>query len=218
VSIILKPESGMAELLQCRQCSRLADYLSQVKQQFPDYYCKPVPAVGPEEARLLIVGLAPGKHGANATGIPFTGDASGALLFKMLHLFGFTRSDQSSSSLHKINLQQCRITNAVKCLPPSNKPTAHEISLCNSFLGKEINSLSKPSLVLALGRLAHNAVIKAVGLKQTDFNFAHAAEHQLTEQISLVDSYHCSRYNIQTKRLTEDMFSNVFRQIKCRLN
>ena len=200
--------------MQCQSCSRLVDYLNQVKQEYPDYHCQPVPAYGPTDSQLMIVGLAPGKHGANASGIPFTGDASGTMLFKQLKTFGFASSFNFEIDPPVPRLQNCRITNAVKCLPPGNKPLSEEINHCNVYLSEELVQLPNTSVLLALGHLAHRAILKALSLKQTEFKFSHGAMHHLPAGFHLVDSYHCSRYNFQTGRLTEMMFNDIFHTIK----
>lgn len=207
----------MNEVLNCRQCPRLVEYLRQIKSEFPNYHNKPVPAYGADNARLLIVGLAPGKHGANATGIPFTGDASGKLLFHMLKQHGFAPEHPSNTEEPEVVLDDCKITNAVKCLPPQNKPSGEEVLRCNRFLSAELSTLNSASVILVLGRLAHNAVLKALNLKQVDYRFQHAAVHHLQQGMMLLDSYHCSRYNLQTGRLTEAMFNDIFHQIRLML-
>lgn len=202
----------MNEVIDCRQCPRLVAYLQHTRQEHPDYYCKPVPAFGPDDIRLLIVGLAPGKHGANATGIPFTGDAAGILLYRTLYEFGFSSHAQSTLD-NSPQLYNCRITNAVKCLPPQNKPLSSEINQCNAYLEAELSSLADNSVILALGQIAHKAIVKALALRQVDFPFAHGEQHRLHSRLQLIDSYHCSRYNTQTRRLTESMFRSVFQRI-----
>jgi uracil-DNA glycosylase family 4 len=196
----------------CTRCPRLAGFLKEVKQKNPSYYAKPVPSFGDPDARLLIVGLAPGMHGANATGRPFTGDYAGILLYQTLHKFGFASQPESVSRTDGLELRNCRITNAVKCLPPENKPVGDEINTCNDFLADELNGLADASLVLALGTIAHRAVLRGLGLKQSQFKFAHGAVHELDNKLTLIDSYHCSRYNTQTRRLTPAMFESVFQQ------
>lgn len=193
----------------CRRCPRLATFLDEVRADNPGYYCRPVPPFGDESARLLIVGLAPGMHGANATGRPFTGDYAGVLLYETLHRFGFSSRPASDSADDGLVLTDCRITNAVKCLPPANKPVGAEIDECNAYLASELDTMPEGSVLLALGGIAHRAIIKALALRQADFKFAHAAEHRLDGTV-LLDSYHCSRYNTNTGRLTEDMFIGVF--------
>ncbi|MDH3954341.1 MAG: uracil-DNA glycosylase, partial [Gammaproteobacteria bacterium] len=163
----------------CRACPRLAGFLDEVNSRYPDYYCRPVPPFGDGAARLLVVGLAPGMHGANRTGRPFTGDHAGILLYETLHKFGFSSKVESLSADDGLTLRDCRITNAVKCLPPDNKPVGAEINSCNRFLANELDSLVPGSIVLALGGIAHRAVVKARGLRQADYKFAHAADHDL---------------------------------------
>ncbi|WP_456380105.1 uracil-DNA glycosylase [Thiolapillus sp.] len=202
----------------CQSCSRLAGFLLEVKKQHPDYYCRPVAPFGDPAARLLVVGLAPGMHGANATGRPFTGDHAGILLYETLHACGFSSAPVSTHAADGLQLTNCRITNAVKCLPPQNKPLGGEVRECNAYLQRELQALPSASVVLALGGIAHRAVVAAMGRRQVDFPFAHGAEHELEEGKLLLDSYHCSRYNTQTRRLTPLMFRQVFeraRQLLC---
>lgn len=190
----------------CRDCPRLAEYRDRVKQQHPDYHCRPVPAVGPGDSRLLVVGLAPGMHGANATGRPFTGDYAGVLLYRTLFETGFSNQAHSRHIDDGLRLHDCRITNAVKCLPPANKPTGVEIRNCNGFLARELAEVA-PRVVIALGRVAHDAVLRALGCRLRDFPFRHGEVHVLPGAgPTVVDSYHCSRYNTQTRRLTPEMF------------
>ena len=196
--------------INCRQCPRLATFLDEVADKNPGYYCRPVPPFGDRNARLLIVGLAPGMHGANRTGRPFTGDYAGLLLYETLHKYGFASHAESLAADDELTLLDCRITNAVKCLPPGNKPVGAEVNTCNEFLANELNTLPPAAVVLALGGIAHRAVVKAVGGRQADFKFGHAAEHALDGRFLLLDSYHCSRYNTNTRRLTADMFRAVF--------
>lgn len=197
----------------CRRCPRLRDFLKQVRRDYPDYHARPVAPYGSVRPKLLIVGLAPGMHGANATGRPFTGDFAGILLYQTLHKFGYSNRPESVSLNDGLKLKQCRITNAVKCLPPENKPTTEEMNTCNRYLREELLSLPRNSVILALGGIAHKAVLKAQDLKQSQYKFGHAAHFQLPDGHWLVDSYHCSRYNTQTGRLTEKMFHDVFRLI-----
>lgn len=198
----------------CRLCPRLAAFLDAVQERHPDYYCRPVAPFGDLEARLLIVGLAPGMHGANRTGRPFTGDYAGILLYETLHKFGFSSQPHSVSADDPLKLINCRITNSVKCLPPDNKPDGREISTCNAYLASELELLPRPRVVLALGGIAHRAVIRALGLRQAQYKFGHAAEHRLDGRFLLLDSYHCSRYNTNTGRLTPTMFEAVFARAK----
>lgn len=192
----------------CRRCSRLAAHLDEVRQEYPDYHAAPVPPFGDLRARLLIVGLAPGKHGANRTGRPFTGDHAGILLYETLHELGLASKPSSESADDDLVLEGCRITNAVKCLPPDNKPKPAEVRNCNHWLAAEIEE-SVPEVIIALGRIAHDAVLDALQCKRSEFRFGHAAEHQLGKHHWMIDSYHCSRYNTQTKRLTGEMFRQV---------
>ena len=197
----------------CRACPRLAGFLDAVSDRYPDYYCKPVPPFGDESSRFLIVGLAPGMHGANRTGRTFTGDHAGILLYQTLHKFGFASHEESLAADDDLQLTGCRITNAVKCLPPDNKPVGAEINTCNTFLSNELRALPESSLVLALGGIAHRAVVKALAMRQADFKFAHATVHDLGTT-RLLDSYHCSRYNTNTRRLTTEMFEGIFAQAR----
>jgi uracil-DNA glycosylase family 4 len=202
----------LAELYACRRCPRLVEHLAQTRTEFPEYHNRPVAPWGKARVSLLIVGLAPGKHGANASGRPFTGDASGQLLLQVLCEQGFAQID--SKNKESIQLIDCRITNAVKCLPPGNLPSGAEITECNDYLSAEIAVLRKGACVLALGSVAHRAIIRACGLRQKDFVFTHGAQHTIGSGLALVDSYHCSRYNINTGRLTPEMFARIFDDIK----
>lgn len=193
----------------CRRCPRLAAFLDSVQLDHLDYYCKPVPPFGDSKARLLIVGLAPGLHGANRTGRPFTGDHAGILLYATLHKFGLATAPISTSADDGLRLMNARITNSVKCLPPANKPLPLEIKTCNEFLRAELAQSHAVRVILALGRIAHEAVLRACNLPTKSYPFAHGAEHELERGRVLVDSYHCSRYNTQTRRLTTEMFETV---------
>lgn len=197
----------------CDKCGRLNDYLKISKEKYPNYFCKPVPAFGEKNVKLLIVGLAPGLHGANKTGRPFTGDHAGIILYETLFKHGFSNKVNSESQDDGLKLNNCRITNAVKCLPPSNKPLPIEIKNCNQFLRCEIELLEPKTILLALGMIAHNAILTALNLAKKNFKFIHGARHELPNNLILYDSYHCSRYNTQTKRLTTKMFNNVFLSI-----
>ncbi len=197
----------------CKKCSRLAGFLKSSKQKYPDYFCKPVPAFGDAKAKFLIVGLAPGLHGANATGRPFTGDYAGALLYETLHKFNFASAPQSVSTDDGLKLTNCRITNAVKCVPPANKPTTEEIKTCNTYLKNELLSLKPGTVILALGKIAHDSIIRSFELRLSQYPFGHGNQHELIGNITLIDSYHCSRYNTQTKRLTTKQFEQVFKKI-----
>lgn len=165
--------------------------------------------------RLLIVGLAPGMHGANRTGRPFTGDHAGILLYETLHRFGFATRPVSVAERDGLRLKDCRITNAVKCLPPANRPLPDEVRRCNAYLAEEISALPEGAAILALGAIAHNAVLMALGTRRASNPFRHGMRHELPRGLTLYDCYHCSRYNTQTRRLTPDMFRSVFAAI-CR--
>lgn len=201
----------------CRRCPRLKSFRDAVARDNPGYYCRPVPPFGDWQARLLIVGLAPGMHGANRTGRPFTGDYAGELLYDTLHKYGFASDSKSVTADDGLTLSDCRITNAVKCLPPGNKPVGSEVNTCNSYLKVEIDNLPAGSVVLALGGIAHRAVVKAIGARQAEYKFGHAAEHEVAGRFLLLDSYHCSRYNTNTGRLTAGMFHEVFDRAKALL-
>jgi uracil-DNA glycosylase len=175
----------------------------------PGYYCKPVPPFGDRKARLLIVGLAPGKHGANRTGRPFTGDHASVLLYATLFKFGLATAPVSTAADDGLELTKARITNAVKCLPPDNKPLPSEIKTCNDYLRAELARSSSVRAILALGTIAHEAVLRSYDLPAKKFRFAHGAVHDLSDGRVLLDSYHCSRYNTQTRRLTTAMFEAV---------
>ena len=193
----------------CRRCPRLAAFLDAVHLEEPDYFCRPVPPFGDPKARLLIVGLAPGMHGANRTGRPFTGDHAGILLYATLHKFGLATGPISTAADDSLKLLNTRITNSVKCLPPANKPLPLEIKACNDFLRAELKQSRSARVILALGGVAHAAVLRACDLPTGAHRFAHAAEHSLREDRVLLDSYHCSRYNTQTRRLTTSMFEDI---------
>jgi uracil-DNA glycosylase len=193
----------------CTRCPRLAEFLAETHERYPDYWARPVPSFGPPDARVLFVGLAPGMHGANRTGRPFTGDYAGILLYETLHELGLASAPASVSVDDDLKLKSARIANAVKCVPPENKPLPQEIRTCNAYLQVELSELSRVKVILALGRVAHDAVLMALAQKRSQFPFGHGNEHSLGETKYLVDSYHCSRYNTSTKVLTEAMFKKV---------
>lgn len=203
----------MSHLHGCQLCPRLADFRSEQKTRYPGYHCLPVAGFGAPDPRLLIVGLAPGLHGANATGRPFTGDASGRVLFQTLHKYGFANGPDSRAPGDDMRLLDCKITNAVKCVPPKNRPSGDEIRRCNPYLRDEITGLRTGSVVLALGTIAHRAVLTALALRQSELRFQHLSEHPLPGNLRLIDSYHCSRYNFNTGRLSQSMFEQVFERI-----
>lgn len=208
----------MQELHTCNLCPRLAGFLADIRRRYPGYHALPVAPFGDPKARLLIVGLAPGMHGANRTGRPFTGDFAGILLYDTLHRFGYCSRAESTSLDDGLMLSDCRITNAVKCLPPENKPEPGEVRMCNRFLAEEFNCSPEVRVILALGQVAHKAVLMAHGLTQGARAFAHGARHLLPNGRVLIDSYHCSRYNTQTRRLTAEGFRSVFHLIRGELD
>jgi uracil-DNA glycosylase family 4 len=193
----------------CPLCRRLVEFRLAARAKFPDWHNAPVAPFGGEDARLLIVGLAPGLQGANRTGRPFTGDYAGNLLYATLKEFGLAHGEYEQRPDDTLQLVDCRISNAVKCVPPENKPTPEEIRICNRFLADELASLPKLKVVLALGSIAHQAVLVALGQKKASAKFAHGARHALPAGRVLFDSYHCSRYNTNTGKLTTDMFRDV---------
>lgn len=193
----------------CRRCPRLAAFLDAVKLEEPQYYCRPVPPFGDARAPILLVGLAPGMHGANRTGRPFTGDHAGILLYRTLYKFGLASGAQSVAADDGLKLLDARITNSVKCLPPANKPLPAEVKECNAYLRAELTQSKSTRVILALGAIAHAAVLRASDLAPAQNRFAHGAEHELGSGRVLLDSYHCSRYNTQTRRLTTDMFEAI---------
>ncbi|MBL78892.1 MAG: SPO1 DNA polymerase [Nitrosomonadaceae bacterium] len=206
--------------INCSKCLRLAKFLNEVKINYPSYHAKPVPGFGDTSSKLLIIGLAPGMHGANQTGRPFTGDFAGILLYKTLYKYGFSNHEGSVSLNDGLQLIGCSITNAVKCLPPLNRPEPNEIRNCNGYLSTEIKNFKAGGglILLALGAVAHRSVLMALGLRPKDYPFGHGLIHKLPSKLTLYDSYHCSRYNTQTKRLTIDMFEQVFKQINIDLS
>lgn len=196
----------------CALCPRLAGFRAEQQAAFPDWHNAPVPSFGPENARLLIVGLAPGLKGANRTGRPFTGDYAGSLLYGTLLEQGLAQGRYGADPEDGLRLIGCRITNAVRCLPPQNKPVGAEISACRPYLQGELQNLPRLTAVLALGRIAHESIVRAMGERPARVPFAHGALHRLGG-LTLADSYHCSRYNTQTGRLTPAMFSAVFESL-----
>jgi len=193
----------------CTLCPRLVRHLDEMRAAHPSYHNAPVAPFGDAKAPLLIVGLAPGAHGANATGRPFTGDHAGLILYSTLHAAGLASQPVSLARGDGLTLRNCRISNAVKCLPPANKPTTREIDTCNPYLAAELARSPEVRVILALGAIAHRAVLRALALKLNVYGFAHGRVHRLPDGRALVDSYHCSRYNTQTRRLTATMFSQV---------
>ena len=198
----------------CALCPRLAALRAELRTQHTDWHNAPVPSFGSADARLLVVGLAPGMKGANRTGRPFTGDYAGDLLYAILARYGFAGGDYGARADDGLALHDCRITNAVRCLPPQNKPIGAEANACRPFLTHEIASMPRLRVVLALGTLAHAAVLRTLGVRIAAKPFRHVALHPLPGGLTLADSYHCSRYNTNTGRLTEVMFREVFAGIR----
>ncbi|MCQ2965216.1 MAG: uracil-DNA glycosylase [Alphaproteobacteria bacterium] len=205
----------------CEKCSRLCSFLETNRKNFPDYFNNPVPSFGEIDSEFLIVGLAPGLNGANKTGRPFTGDYAGDILYNVLTKQGFTKGTYLAKKDDNFSLINTRITNAVRCVPPENKPTGEEIKNCNNYLKKEIENMCNLKVILVLGRIAHEAVLRALEQSTSKFKFEHGNIHLINinskKTILLVDSYHTSRYNINTKRLTLDMFEQIVLQIKEKL-
>lgn len=205
----------------CRDCPRLTEFLEGVRRTHPDYHALPVSSFGDPNSPFLIVGLAPGMHGANRTGRPFTGDYAGDLLYGTLHKFGFANVarplNEAGNANPELMLRGCRITNAVRCLPPQNKPEPSEIRTCNGYLAEELAMLPAGAAILALGTIAHQAVLMALQLRKSEYAFGHGARHELPKDLTLFDSYHCSRYNTQTRRLTTAMFEAVLGEVASHL-
>jgi len=206
----------------CALCPRLVAFRQENQADHGDWHNAPVPSFGPSDAKLLIVGLAPGLRGANRTGRPFTGDYAGDLLYPTLLRFGFAKGNFGASKDDGLELVDCRITNAVRCVPPANKPVGAEINACRRYLSDELlagTSVQEkaPSLILTLGGIAHSSTLRALGLKAAAYPFSHAACYSIENGQTLISSYHCSRYNVNTGRLTPEMFEAVFEHIKERL-
>ena len=195
----------------CSLCPRLVDLRLSLLKEHPDWFNAPVPSFGNDDARLLIVGLAPGLNGAHRTGRPFTGDYAGDLLYGTLTELGLATGTYASRADDGLTLNQCMITNAVRCLPPANKPVSAEINQCRPFLRAQIDALGNLTTLVALGRIAHESILRTFGLRLASSPFSHGGTHQLTPDLTLFDSYHCSRYNTNTRRLTEEMFQDVIR-------
>lgn len=201
----------------CDLCPRLVAYLEEIRRCEPDWHNAPVDSFGDANAKLLIVGMAPGRGGANRTGRPFTGDGAGDLLYKALESHGFSSGKFEKNGNDNLALHQCMITNAVRCVPPQNKPLGEETRNCRPFLISRLAHLPKVTALFALGKIAHDNVLSTLGLKRAAFPFAHGAEHELQSEgrnFRLFDSYHCSRYNTNTRRLTEPMFNSVFKAVR----
>ena len=202
----------------CPLCPRLVAFRGRNQSAEPNWYNGAVRSFGPAEARLLIVGLAPGLRGANRTGRPFTGDYAGDLLYATLLAFGLARGSYAARPDDGLTLSDCMITNAVRCVPPENKPTPAEIATCRRYLTSRIASLPRLAAILALGRIAHDSTLDATGARKAAFPFRHGARHALGKGVVLFDSYHCSRYNTNTGRLTAEMFRDVVASIKTHLS
>jgi uracil-DNA glycosylase family 4 len=198
----------------CPLCPRLVDYRLRNRADEPGWFNAPVPSFGPRDPRLLIVGLAPGVSGANRTGRPFTGDFAGELLYGTLIKFAFAHGTYAARPDDGLELIDCRITNAVRCVPPENKPTPEEAKTCNTFLRAQIEAIRTLRVIVALGKIAHDATLRALDLKPARFGFGHCAHHDVREGLTLIDSYHCSRYNTNTGKLTTPMFEAVFTQVR----
>jgi uracil-DNA glycosylase family 4 len=198
----------------CTLCPRLVSYRDENRKQQPDWHNAPVPSFGALDASLLVVGLAPGRMGANRTGRPFTGDYAGKLLYGTLSKYGFASGTYGERPDDGLALVGCRITNAVRCAPPGNRPLPAEIKDCGRFLASEVTAMPKLKGILALGQIAHNAVLDTFGLKRSAHKFGHGAQHDLGQGRLLVDSYHCSRLNTNTGRLTDAMFADVVAALK----
>jgi uracil-DNA glycosylase family 4 len=202
----------------CGVCARLAAFRAANRAAYPDWWNGPVPSFGAADARLVIVGLAPGLRGANRTGRPFTGDYAGDLLYATLSRYGFAAGVYDRRPDDGLTLIDCAIVNAVRCVPPQNKPTPMEIGACRTYLTQSIGALGRAKVALALGRVAHETLLRAVGARLAEFPFAHGARHALKPRgLVLFDSYHCSRYNTNTGVLTESMFRDVFEAIRAEL-
>lgn len=194
----------------CDLCPRLADFRAANRRGYPDFHNAPVPSFGPQSARLLVLGLAPGLKGANRTGRPFTGDFAGDLLYSTLIKFGFARGRFLARPDDGLELVGCRIANAVRCVPPENKPIGQEIKACRRYLISEIAALPELKAIVALGGIAHQSAVAATGARKAACKFGHGSRHDLPNGVALFGSYHCSRYNTNTGRLTEAMFHDVF--------
>ena len=201
----------------CDLCPRLATFRADNRGKFDGWHNAPVPSFGPADSPLLIVGLAPGLRGANRTGRPFTGDHAGDLLYRTLTKFGFAVGTYDRRADDGLRLAGCRITNAVRCVPPENKPVGAEVKACRPFLNGELTGAAERRIILALGSLAHGAILASLGLRKASYPFGHGHRHPLDNGTVLFDSYHCSRYNTNTGRLTEAMFDAVFAAIRAEL-
>jgi len=207
------PISGTEPGRDCPLCERLVAFRHEARARQPDWFNSPVPNFGDRNARLLIVGLAPGLQGANRTGRPFTGDYAGDLLYETLGQFGFAQGIYRQRPDDGLRLQDCRIANAVRCVPPENKPTGGEIATCRPFLVASLAEMTSLQVIVALGRIAHDSALTALGSRPSRHPFGHARQHAFGK-VTLIDSYHCSRYNTNTRRLTPEMFREVFAAVR----
>ena len=198
----------------CSKCGRLKKFRDENKKKHPLWFNAPVPSILNIKSEVLIVGLAPGLTGANRTGRPFTGDHAGLILYKTLNKFGFSEGIYKENGYDDLKLYNCSITNAVRCVPPKNLPKTEEIKNCSVFLKSTINSHRNLKLIISLGLISHKSIIASFGLKQKDCKFSHGGKHFLKENLTLINSYHCSRYNTNTKRLTQKMFEDIFSESK----
>ena len=197
----------------CSKCRRLYNFRKKNQSENPDWFNAPVPTFGELSSSLLIVGLAPGLQGANKTGRPFTGDYAGDLLYKTINKFNFSKGKYAGTIDDNLKLKNCTITNAVRCVPPQNKPISEEINNCNNFLKKTIEINKNLKVIIALGLIAHKSIISALNLKQKLYKFKHGNKHKI-DNLILIDSYHCSRYNTNTRRLNQEMFEKIFFEAK----
>ena len=209
MTVLMEPDKN------CHICPRLVEFRNDNRSSEPTWHNSPVASFGTTESEFLIVGLAPGLRGANRTARPFTGDAAGILLYPTLQKFGWANGIFSEDGRDTLKLTNCRITNAVRCVPPKNRPIGAEIRNCQKFLRSEIAYMRNLRVILALGTVAHNAILDSLHIQRRAHPFKHAQFHQLAEALTLVDSYHCSRYNVNTGRLTKQMFHDVFQAMKC---
>jgi uracil-DNA glycosylase family 4 len=201
----------------CPRCPRLVAYRTELRAREPSWHNAPVDSFGPADARLLVVGLAPGAQGANRTGRPFTGDYAGDLLYATLTDYGFARGEYRARPDDGLTLIDARITNAVRCVPPENKPTGDEIRTCRDYLAAEIAGMPRLAALVALGRIAHDTICRALDVRLAAAPFAHGAVHSAAK-LTLFDSYHCSRYNTNTGVLTPEMFRAVFKSVRAHLD
>jgi uracil-DNA glycosylase len=207
------PEPGR----NCPLCPRLMAFRHEWRRKEPEWFNAPVPSFGPADARLLIVGLAPGLQGANRTGRPFTGDYAGVLLYDTLKRYRFARGEYQAHPDDGLTLVDCRISNAVRCVPPENKPAPAEINTCRTFLSATLADMKNLRAIVALGRIAHDSVVTALGVKKSARAFSHACRHEIGK-LTLFSSYHCSRYNTNTGVLTPEMFHDVFAKVRAFLD